>query len=144
MATIPLTNSDKVATVDDDDYAELSKWRWSLHQGYARCWQRKNRSVSMHRMIMGYNGNLDIDHLNGDGLDNRRQNIRIVTHAVNLANRPKLNNNNRSGYRGIHWCNTSKRWKARIGVKGTKKYIASTRTLKEAIKAYNTYMKQVS
>ena len=55
-----------------------------------------------------------VDHINGDTLDNRRCNLRVVSKSVNVAHRANLNKNNTSGVRGINWCKTNNRWIARI------------------------------
>lgn len=71
------------------------------------------RKVRLHRLLMlGTNDdiNLVVDHINGDTLDNRRCNLRIVSRAANVSHRANLNSNNTSGTRGVHWCKTSQRW----------------------------------
>jgi len=75
------------------------------------------RKIRLHRfLILGIDDdqNKVVDHINGDTLDNRRCNLRILSKSMNVAHRANLNSNNNSGYRGIHWCNTNKRWIACI------------------------------
>ena len=95
MKTIPLTQG-KVALVDDEDYEELMKYKWyarkapnglwyavrSVHLSGGR-WKR----ISMHRFLMAGDSPLEVDHINGDGLDNRRANLRLVTKSGNQRNR---------------------------------------------------------
>jgi hypothetical protein len=89
--TIPLTQG-KVTLVDGDDYEELSKYKWCVQRGantfYAQRKARANgeqTAILMHRQILGFPP--EIDHINRDGLDNRRCNLRVVTHRQNAENR---------------------------------------------------------
>jgi hypothetical protein len=75
------------------------------------------RKIRLHRFLMlglDDNPNRVVDHINGDTLDNRRCNLRVLTKGANVAHRANLNSNNTSGFRGINWCKTNKRWVARI------------------------------
>jgi hypothetical protein len=83
MKEIPLTRG-YVAIVDNRDFAWLSKYKW--HAGgvveHIAARRKENwKNVYMHRMIMGEPKGLEIDHINHNPLDNRRRNLRIVTHA---------------------------------------------------------------
>lgn len=90
MKEIPLTQG-YVALVDDGDYEELSQFNWYANvQSDGRVYARRmnnrtKRQVSMHRQIAGVPG-LVIDHINGNGLDNRRDNLRGVSPAENAQN----------------------------------------------------------
>jgi len=71
------------------------------------------RKIRLHRfLILGIDDDMNkvVDHINGDTLDNRRCNLRVLSKSINVSHRANLNSNNSSGYRGIHWCNTNKRW----------------------------------
>lgn len=75
------------------------------------------RKIRLHRfLILGLDDdpNRVVDHINGDTLDNRRCNLRVLSKGANVAHRANLNINNTSGTRGLNWCNTNKRWIARI------------------------------
>ena len=75
------------------------------------------RKIRLHRYLMlGLDDNMNrvVDHINGDTLDNRRCNLRILTRGANVAHRVNINSNNTSGVRGVCWCNTNKRWIACI------------------------------
>ena len=94
MREIPLTQ-DKVALIDDEDYERIAAHKWCAirdrSQWYAaRNTQRdgRNTTVRMHREILGLSlgDGMETDHRNGDGLDNRRDNLRVATHAQNQAN----------------------------------------------------------
>lgn len=75
------------------------------------------RKIRLHRyLVLGLDDdpNRVVDHINGDTLDNRRCNLRVLTKGANVAHRANLNSNNTSGVRGINWCKTNNRWIARI------------------------------
>ena len=123
---IPLTQG-KVALVDDEDYPELSKYNWYAdkigNSFYAVRMAPKhpleNRStILMHRVIAGTPSGLDTDHINGDGLDNRKENLRIVTHRKNLQN--LHHGKNTSRHPGICWNKSNKKWQAAITIDGKK------------------------
>ena len=67
----------------------------------------------MHRLIMSAPSHLQVDHINGDGLDNRRCNLRLCTHAQNQANR-RPQGGGTSKYKGVCWQKDRQRWEARI------------------------------
>ena len=119
--TIPLTQG-KVAIVDDEDYEELSKYKWCVHKEheywYAVCTvnNKKNKGMTkMHRAILGFPEGKQIDHINHNGLDNRKENLRVCTHAENLYNRKKSKNNT-SGLKGVshRMRNRLHKWEASI------------------------------
>lgn len=93
MKVIPLTQG-KFAIVDNEDYYFLMQWKWTFDGSYAIRRQHlrtvKGKSVGkkiyMHRLLMETPAGLDTDHINRDRLDNRRRNLRVVSHAVNLQN----------------------------------------------------------
>ena len=77
-------------TVDEADYARFSKYRWYENVGYVLRYERdgsKTVSIRLHREIMSCPTGLHVDHINHDRRDNRRENLRIVTHAQNHQNR---------------------------------------------------------
>ena len=117
MKTIQLTQG-KIVIVDDEDFDELSKHRWYYdYHGYAV--RHRNRpyrgTLPMHRVITHATDGMDVDHINGDGLDNRRENLRVCTHAENMRNSGK-NRRNTSGYKGVYWHKQRQKWHARIRV----------------------------
>ena len=115
MKLIPLTQG-KFAIVDDEDFEWLNQYKWCAHwdkyNWYAQ--RRKGRKiVLMHKEILNVPEGFEPDHINRNGLDNQRHNLRICTHAENCRNR-KLNHNNKSGFRGVCWDRKSKKWRASI------------------------------
>lgn len=89
----------KFALVDTEDFKKLSKYNWSVTKGgsgicYATRWDKtRQANLTMHRAILGVNGKEIVDHINGDGLDNRKVNLRLVDKRTNSANTRKNRNN---------------------------------------------------
>lgn len=115
--------SGRVVIVDDEDYAFLSAWSWLCSsKGYAVRYERTpvgRRQVRMHRVIMGLaRGDVrQVDHRNGDPLDNRRSNLRVATHRQNMQNRRSARGS-ASAYRGVYL--DRGRWRAEVTVDGRK------------------------
>ena len=88
MRYITLLNSHKVALVDKEDYKKVAEYRWYLHDRYAERSDTKNKKhIYMHWDIIGKPlKGMNTDHINGDGLDNRKDNLRHVTPRENLLN----------------------------------------------------------
>lgn len=132
----------QVALVDDEDFERVSQHKWCLSRTgsgkrpYAMRKSQDGRTILMHREIVNAGSCEYVDHCNGDGLDNRRCNLRKCTNAQNMANRGPQNNNS-SGYKGVSACNSTNRWRARI--KGSDKYqhLGYHATAAEAAIAYN-------
>ena len=153
MKEIKLTKG-YVALVDDEDYARLCEHSWnaSLRKGvavvYARTTVKLNsdrrrkqwKTMAMHRMILGISDQKTfVDHINGDGLDNRRLNLRECTHAQNARNARKRKPKATSKYRGVHFDKGYGRKKWRACVRFEKKLVCLGRHTNEidAAKAYN-------
>ena len=83
-------HTDKYALIDQSDYDALSKYRWHYHDGYATA-NINGTSVYMHRMVANTPQGMHTDHINHDKLDNRKENLRVVTRFENMQNR-KLGN----------------------------------------------------
>lgn len=110
----------QIALVDDEDFEWLSKMRWRAnvkeHTSYVERSASKShghRRISMHRMIMGDPAGKSIDHVNGNGLDNRRCNLRICTTAENSRNKC-IQKNNTTGFKGVSFRANRGRFTARI------------------------------
>src|SRR3990167_7351351 len=96
----------KFAMVDDEDYKYLSQWGWHLHiskfTNYARRVEsnpKGSKNLYMHRVIMQTPKGMVTDHINRNGLDNRRKNLRVCTQAQNMAN-ARMRKDNTSGATG--------------------------------------------
>jgi hypothetical protein len=134
MKEITLTQG-KVALVSDKDYRRLSQWKWYAYRTTGGLWyarRGKRPQVHMHTEILGG----PTDHSNGDGLDNRRSNLRRATKAQNGRNR-KLNSNSTSGYKGVSWNKGRQRWSAQIRVDGKQIYLGLFTDPAEAASVYD-------
>ena len=93
-------------------------------------------SESLHRVILNAPDGADCDHVNGDGLDNRRNNLRFCTTSQNGANRGSQINNT-AGFKGISWHKKNKNWNVRIMVHKKMKHLGGFSKKEDAAKAYN-------
>ncbi len=142
---IPLTQG-KFAIVDDDD-EWIGKWKWyySTHRGgrAERCFRTagKRNTLFMHRVILDAPDGLQVDHINHDGLDNRRSNLRLCTNAQNNMNRTKLEGCS-SKYKGVSWHRQKMKWQARITLNGKLKHLGWFSSEEEAARAYDKAAKE--
>jgi hypothetical protein len=150
MKEIPLTQG-KVALVDDEDYDRLvamGKWyaMYTKHKWYAmKTIQRngKGYKLLLHRFIMDVvDPKILVDHKNGNGLDNTRQNLRICSSAQNQINRI-VSRNNKVGYKGVYYDKYKKLWVAEIQIYGKRKFLGYHHTPELAAIAYDDYAKSV-
>lgn len=132
------------AVVDDEDYEQLSKYRWHAQPRRRTTYaittfhmSEKSSSISMHRMIMKPPSKLEVDHIDSNGLNNQRSNLRLATRSQNMRNTRVFKKNQSSRYRGVVRRNRKKPWQVQIRVRGKKIYIGSYATEKEAARAYN-------
>jgi hypothetical protein len=140
MREIPLTRG-HIAIVDDEDFFPLLKWKWHSDGRYARRADYPNRNlIWMHRHILLAPSVLDVDHINGNGFDNRRANIRACLPSENTKNR-KISKNNKSGYKGVIWSKKGTAWSASIGVNNKRLHLGYYQTKEEAAMAYNNAAK---
>jgi hypothetical protein len=143
MKKIPLTKG-KFALVDDTDYEFLSQWKWEWrstrhrgHSGYAirrPTVDGKRIILRMHRVLLGVTDpQVEVDHVNGNGLDNRRSNIRACTRSQNQANQRK-----RGRFKGVYPSHNRKnKYLALVGVEGKSVYLGVFPTAIAAAKAYD-------
>jgi len=129
------------AIVDDSDFEPLRQFKWNLQGGnYARRNVRlvdgSRSSTSMHQQIIGDIGQgLEIDHIDGNGLNNTRLNLRVCSHQQNIFNsRKRLSS---SGYRGVFKRKRDVRWYAVVSHSGKKHHLGWSSSPLEAAIAYN-------
>jgi hypothetical protein len=142
MAALPLTQ-DRIALVDSADLPFLVRWRWEYlpngRSGYAvrRLYaQGRTITIYLHRQLLSARPGELVDHENGNGLDNRRENLRLATVAENAANR--LARPRDIPYRGVYRSRAgSKPYKAMITVAGKCKHLGWFARMEDAARAYD-------
>lgn len=143
MKTIQLTKG-KVALVDDEDYDYLNQWKWFCrtpkNNNYAvrGVFNGKNMSIiHMHRIIMNItDSNMVVDHIDHDGLNNQKCNLRIASKKQNQANR-RSSKKSKSKYLGVYWNKNINKWYAQLGNNKKKTYLGSFNSEEDAAKAYD-------
>jgi len=150
MKEIQLTRG-KAALVDDEDYEYLNQWKWyaCICDGiyYARRTSNKKK-IFMHRQLLNAEKGIEIDHMDHNGLNNQRANLRSCTSSQNKRNKSPLG---RSKYLGVEVnCKKSKSgdkvyyyFCARICDNYKKQYIGSFKTEEEAARAYDKKAKEI-
>ncbi|MBI5954394.1 MAG: HNH endonuclease [Chloroflexi bacterium] len=132
MKQIPLSQN-LFALVDDEDFQKLSKFNWSAWRNkknfYAARKDERKKSILMHRVILNAPADMQVDHINGDGLDNRRVNLRLVTPRKNTLNRG-VRSTNKTGYSGVYLDQRTNKFTARISL-----HIGSFDSFDEAVAA---------
>jgi hypothetical protein len=137
MKILTLKSGDNVL-LDDYDFLVVSQYKWHLHsrQGLKYAITRpyvngKKTMVKMHRFILNVPNSLEVDHINGNGLDNRKENLRFARRFENGRNINVVRS--KSGYKGVRW--ESGAWRADIHGK----YLGRFKTPIEAAVAYDNF-----
>jgi len=141
MKRIELTRG-KYALIDNEQYDLISLFRWCYVpacRGYAVvklyiC--GKQYQIYMHRLVMNAIEGVSVDHIDGNGLNNQKSNLRICTHQENIMNQKKQENR-ASIYKGVSFHGQNKNWYAYIKINQKKKHIGCYDTEEEAAEAYN-------
>lgn len=148
MTEIELTQS-KVALVDDDIYEYLSQWEWCATKTQSGKWyavrnRRKGEDgaskIYMHHAVYEYYFGDDVDevdHIDSDGFNNVKQNLRSATGAQNSYNKSKSDSPTTSTYKGVCWSTYRKKWQAYIRVKGVQHHLAFCEDEQQAALLYN-------
>lgn len=140
MKYINLTQG-KRALVDNEDYKHLNQWKWHYSQyGYAsRRYVKSDGKITkilMHRQIFNANVGIELDHINGNRIDNRKHNLRICTRSQNAMNKYGSKNAS-SGYKGARWHKGAKKWIANIRVNKILIHLGYFINKEDAARAYN-------
>ncbi len=153
MAEISLTNG-AVAFVDDADLSLVSQWKWRLKTNrklqYAvrgsdnKLAKGEIRRMYMHRLILNASPGEEVDHRDGDGLNNRKENLRFCSHKQNLWNGRKQlfrrGKRTTSVYKGV--CLHRERWLVQITINGRPKFIGYFDKEEVAALAYDAVAKE--
>lgn len=127
------------AQVDDDDYDRLVKIKWYLCCGYAVNRSRGANGVikwtRMHRVVNNTPDGMYTDHIDGNKLNNQKENLRTCTKRQNNMNKTK--NNNKTGYKGVWYEQKSGKYMATITINRKQRTIGRFKTKEAAAIAYN-------
>ncbi len=132
-------NDGLTAIIDAEDYERVSKHRWTARKG-GRC---AYTNMMMHRLIIDAPQGVEVDHANGDPLDNRKENLRLCTRSQNIANtrKPRRKKGCQSVFKGVCRHKKSKKWVASVQP-GGKSYRRYCDTEVEAALAYDEMARQ--
>ena len=142
LAYITLTKG-YVAVVDAEDAHLVACDNWQAKERGSRTYACRSQwcgghyeERKMHRVIIGASGDHSVDHIDGDGLNNRRSNLRLASNLQNSWNQSTAKNN-ASGYRGVDFDKATSRWRARIQCNGKSHWLGFHSTAVDAKAAYD-------
>jgi len=141
MKLLKLTKG-KQTLIDDCDYEQVSKFKWRvLHRKYSKNYYvvRNHGGIILHREILGLTkgDGKEVDHINHNGLDNRRINLRVCTHKENEHNQYTQNRLKSSKFKGVDWHKNTQKFRARIKFNSKKIHLGFFFSEIEAAKAYD-------
>lgn len=143
-ATIPLKHG-KEALIDLEDYDRACLHKWTavyIHDRWYVESKINGQKTYLHRFLMNAVKGEEIDHINNDGLDNRRSiNLRRASHAANQANQ-KISKANTSGYKGVGWKTDKCKWRAKIKVNQVSLHLGYFDNKEDAARAYDRAARQ--
>lgn len=147
MKKIPLTQG-QFALVDDEDFEYLNRHKWYALKSGKTYYARRNVvsfgkriSILMHKAIVSAPPGKEVDHEDGNGLNNQKSNLRTCTHKENTRNRFH-NNTAESGFKGVYWNPNNKRWFVSVRTIAGLKHIGYFDDKTEAARHYNLASKE--
>jgi len=136
--------------VDDEHFEELNKFKWYARKDRKTFYATRNSNprklrlpqIQLHRTLFKDIPNgMEIDHIDGNGLNNQLSNLRIVTKTQNLLNK-SVYKSNKSGYRGVYYNKRDKKWCATGKINKIQKNLGSFKDIESAIKARKIFEEQ--
>lgn len=142
MGALLVLSQGQVAVIDAEDFERASAHCWHLivKGQYAAAWMDvdgKQKHVYLHRFILNAPRGTEVDHKDGNGLDCRKQNLRLVSHKQNMWNSRKRSKPASSKYKGVAWYTRHGKWRARIMTNGKDLFLGYFKTEEEAARAYD-------
>ena len=134
------------AIVDAEDYQKVTAYSWHLRKGTTTSYaahsltngkKQKRKNLYMHDLILNTPPGYFADHINHNGLDNRKQNLRAASPANNAQNRRKFSSPSRSKYKGVDFVKSQNAWRARITVNNKRIHLGYFTSEINAAKAYD-------
>lgn len=129
----------KVAIIDYEDYKIVTAYKWFAHKRGGKYYASTNykkgnagrKALHMHRIIIKCPSNLEVDHIDGNTLNNCKDNLRVCTHQENMFN-SKLSASNKSGCKGVSFYKKTNKWVAYIHINDKMVHLGYFKTLEEA------------
>ncbi len=147
MTTIPLGKSGLVALVDDEDAERVGSYLWHAFRSGGNVYAIRRIRVGgykgpkvcclMHRFIVSAPDGLDVDHRNHNGLDNRRENLRVCEHVHNMRNMLPHSTGHSSTFKGVGFHKKRAKWRAFIRLNGREEHLGLFVSEIEAARAYD-------
>lgn len=149
MKQIPLRGTNgkgRFLICSEESFEELNKYKWLLRKdGYVSAYSlgsgRKGSKVMIHRLVTNAPVGKVVDHINGDKLDNRIENLRICTQSQNLMNRKKTRGT--SKYKGVSWSKIVNKWVVHIRIDSKGHTLGYFIDEESAAKTYDTKAKEL-
>lgn len=145
-----LLSRGKVATIDAEDFDRLGRVKWSAKVSGKNTYavrsvggRRAPKRLWLHREVLSAPEGVEVDHINGDGLDNRKSNLRLATRAQNMRGRRAKPSGKASQFRGVSWFKRDSVWVAQIMVGNKNYYLGRFRCEESAARAYDTKAKEL-
>jgi hypothetical protein len=132
--------------VDDDDYANLSQFRWFTTLGYAvrSIPMVKNTKLRMHREVMGLSRDDPrlVDHIDGNKRNNQKSNLRIANKSQNSFN-TGIKSTNTSGFKWVHWSKNARKWRAQLRDGQNRIHVGYFDTQEQAFEACQKFAREI-
>jgi HNH endonuclease/AP2 domain len=122
--------------VDDEDYEFLNQFAWQVDKENSVAMHFNGKTMLLHRFIINPPKGLEIDHIDGNRLNNQKSNLRLATSSQNKINRGPRKDN-KSGYKGVSWHKQQEKWTARIMTSGKYLSLGLFKDIRLAAQAYN-------
>lgn len=129
--------------IDEEDLDIVSRYYWRISHAHGGKWyvlrqtgHKHQKLILLHRFLLNAPKNKEVDHINGNTLDNRKCNLRLCEHAENMRNR-KMNKNNKTGYKGVSLRKDKNLYTAEIQIDYKTVHLGFFKSSKEAALAYN-------